>query len=348
MKRFAWLMASAGLLTAPLLAATGGGSEPSVLVQTTMVQKGRLPQVVVAYGTAQANPAAQGSLTAPLAASVAKVYVRVGQTVAKGDPLVELAPTPPTTATYTAAVSARRLARDELARTRQMLSESLATAQQLAAAEKADSDALATLSALQAQGAARPSLVRAPVNATVTAVAAKTHAIVAEGAPLVELSRTDGLVLVVGVVPMQAATIKTGNKAVVTPVGGTATSTAQVVLRGALVDSTNGLVPIEISLPSGALFPGEAAQASITTGMVDGFVVPHAAVLVHDNGDTYVVQAIVGTAKIVPIRVLVSAGSMDAIDGALDTAAPLILAGNYQLQDGMKVRLSNDTAQAGK
>jgi hypothetical protein len=80
---------------------------------------------------------------------------------------------------------------------------------------------------------------------------------------------------------------------------------------------------------------------------VNGFVGPHASILVHDNGDTYVVQAVNGSAKTVSVRVLASVDSMDVIDGPLDAAAPLILAGNYQLQDGMKVRLSNGAVRPG-
>ena len=40
----------------------------------------------------------------------------------------------------------------------------------------------------------------------------------------------------------------------------------------------------------------------------------------------------------------------DVISGALDARAPLVLSGNYQLDDGMKVRLANTPqgAVAGK
>ena len=48
-----------------------------------------------------------------------------------------------------------------------------------------------------------------------------------------------------------------------------------------------------------------------------------------------------------PVKVLLSAGESDVIDGQL-TTAPLILAGAYQLQDGMKVRLSNAAEQDDK
>ena len=353
MKRLALIMTvGAGLASMPVLAADEGGDAPSaatsVLVQTAALKQGSLPRTVVAYGIVQANPSARNSLMAPVAATVADIYVRVGQTVAKGDPLVELAPTPTTGAAYAAAVSSARVAADALTRTRQLRSESLATEPQVTAAEKADSDARATLAAMKAQGAAGPSTLRAPAAGVVTALTANTSAIVAEGAPLLELAQANGLILVAGVVAARAATIKVGNAAQITPIGGTGTAAAKVSMRGAAVDPSTGLVPVEFSLPAGGLLPGESAQASITTGDVHGYVVPHEAVLVHDTGDTYVVQDMKGAAKTVPVKVLLSTGERDVIDGPLDAAAPLILAGAYQLQDGMKVRYSDPAPRAGK
>ena len=349
--RLAGMFAVAAAFTA--VPSFAGGDAPaaaptSVLVQTVALKKGSLPRIIVAYGTVEANPAARDSLMAPVAAIVADVYVRVGQRVAKGSPLVELTPTPQTRAAYVSAVSAQRVASDALLRTRQLRGESLATEPQLAAAEKAESDAREALAALAEQGARGPTILRSPSAAVVTAVAASAHAIVAEGTPLVELARPSGLALVAGVVPALAAAIKVGNPAKVRPVGGSGAVAAKVSLRGAVVDVGSGLVPIEVALPAGALMPGETAQADIATGSVSGYVVPHAAVLVNDSGATYVVQDLHGAAKIVPVQVLLSAGAVDAVDGKLDAAAPLILAGAYQLQDGMKVRFSNTASPAAK
>ncbi len=311
----------------------------SVLVHTTTVTRGTLPRTLVAFGAAQPDPAARLAVMAPVAARLAAVYVRVGERVAKGAPLVTLAPTPTTAAAYEAAVSAERVARDALVRTRQLQAQQLATEPQVAAADKAESDARAALAALSAQGAAGPVVVRAADVAIVTAVTATAGAIVVGGAPLIELARRTGLELVAGVTPADAPLVKTGEDAAVMPVGAHAPVPGHVSMRGAAVDSASGLVPVEIALPAGALLPGESAQALITTARVSGFVVPHEAVLVNDAGNTYVVQVERGVAKTVTVRVLVAGGERDVVDGPLDASAPLILAGAYQLQDGMKVRV---------
>src|SRR5262249_39760869 len=97
----------------------------------------------------------------------------------------------------------------------------------------------------------------------------------------------------------------------------------------------------------GAFFPGQTAQAAITTGSVEGYVVPHSAILVDDNGDTYVVQTQKMVAKSVHVQVLGAHDDQNVIQGPLDASAPVVVQGNHQHQDGMKVRLTQ-TADADK
>jgi membrane fusion protein, multidrug efflux system len=321
---------------------------PSVLVQTAPVRVGSLPKTVSAYGTVQADPTAHAAIMAPVAAIVGGIDVRVGEEVEHGAALVRLVPSPQTGAAYAQAVSALRVASDALKHTRELLSEQLATRQQLADAEKSASDARATLTALEAQGAGGARIVRAPFRAIVTALSTSVRAIVAEGTPLLELARPNGLVLMAGVVPADAAAIARGDVASVTPIGGTQSYAGKVVLRGSVVDPSSGLVTVAIALPVGAFLPGQTAQATITVATVHGYVVPHEAILIDDSGSTYVVQAVRGTARIVHVRVLDAQGASDTIEGPLDRGAPLVLAGNYQLKDGMAVRLAAPAPDASR
>ncbi len=329
--------------------AEGPASEaPSVLVQTTPVREGSLPKTVSAYGTVQADPTAHAAIMAPVAAVVGAIDVHLGEEVAPGTALVQLVPSPQTRAAYAQAVSALHVASDALKHTRELLAGQLATRQQLADAEKTESDARAVLGALQAQGAGGATVVRAPFRAIVTALSTSVRAIVFEGTPLLELARPNGLVLMAGVVPSEATAVARGDAASVTPVGTTESYSGKVVLRGSVVDPGSGLVTVAIALPVGALLPGQTAQATITVATVHGYVVPHEAILIDDSGSTYVVQAVRGTARIVHVRVLEAQGARDTIDGPLDRGAPLVLAGSYQLKDGMAVRLAEPAPDAGR
>lgn len=334
------------LMSLQLAAAAFAGDEPSVLVTTSPLRSGSVSRTVSAYGTVQADPSARQAVMAQASASVARIYVRVGEEVAKGAPLVQLVPSPRTQAQFATARSALRAADAQLRHTRELLAQYLATRQQLADARKAQADARAALQALEAQGAGGPKTLTAPFRASVTRIDANVGMLVTEGTALLELAPPGSLVLRVGVVPADAAAIRAGDKASVTALGSGRSFDAGVLLRGAVVDPGDGLVPVEISLPANTLMPGETASASIATSEVHGYVVPHAAILIDDRGHPYVVQVEGQVAKRVPVEVLVASGGQDVIAGKLDPAAPIVLSGAHQLEDGMRVRLSGPERSA--
>ena len=311
---------------------------PSVLVQLTKLRQGSLPEIVTAYGSVQADPSARQTIVAPLPCVVGEVYVRAGAEVAAGAPLIRLGPTPQAAAAYAQARAALRAAGQLVDRTRAMLAEHLATAQQLADAVKAQADARATLAEFDAEGAGGAQTLRAPFPAVVAAISTSPGAIVNQGAPLLDLARSNALVLEVGVVPEQAVAIRSGEPVNVTALGKKDPASGKVVLRGRFVDPRTGLVPVDVALPPGPFLAGEMAEAGIVTGEARGYIVPHEAILVNDSGSPYVVQAVDNVAKKIPVRVLRAGGPEDVVDGPLDPASPLVLAGNYQLDDGMRVR----------
>ncbi|TAL52913.1 efflux RND transporter periplasmic adaptor subunit [Pandoraea sp.] len=322
-------------------AAQPSDAAPSVLVTLTALHPGSLARTVSAYGVVQPGAAGQRTVMAPASQTVGAVYVRAGQAVAAGAPLLQLVPSPETAAAYAQARSALQVARQLATRTQQMYAQHLATAQQLADAQKAASDARANLAALNAQGAGAPSVLRAPFRAIVLRLSAAPGALVAAGTPLLDLARPEALVLKAGVTPQQAALIQRGEPASIAAVGDAQRVAGRVVQRGALIDPASGLVPVEIGVPAGHLLPGQTAEVTITVGQTHGYVVPHAALLVDEQGAPYVVQANGTKARKVPVRVLGAQGDEEVIDGAgLNAGQPLVLSGNYQLDDGMRLRVA--------
>ncbi len=325
--------------------------QPSVLVQETALRKGSLPIIVTAYGRVEPGPAARHTIMAPVSAVVRAVYTRSGEEVAENAPLILLGPSPAAEAAYTQARAALAAAKQLVQRTQALLGQHLATRQELTAAEKSVADAQATLTQLQAEGAGTPHIVlRAPFRAIVTTIATSPGAIVAQGAALIDLAKPNALVLRVGVVPENALPIKPGEAANISPLGAEAANnnplgavdpaSGKVVLRASVVDPATGLVPVEISVPPGFFLAGQMAEADIVTGKAEGYVVPHPAILVDESGAPYVVQAVDGVARKVPVRILDSVGDRNVVAGPLDPAAPLVLKGNYQLDTGMKVRVA--------
>src|SRR5579864_4461235 len=103
-----WRFLPLALIMATAVGAASAQDAPSVLVQVTTLHKGSLPRLVTAYGSVEAGPSARQTIIAPLSAVVDQVYIRQGQTVAKGAPLVRLLPSPPIAASYAQADAALR------------------------------------------------------------------------------------------------------------------------------------------------------------------------------------------------------------------------------------------------
>ncbi len=260
--------------------------------------------------------------------------------------MVTLVPSPETRSNYKQAELALKVASHLLERSRQLAKAHLETAAQLAQDEKTEADAKATLEALQEEGANGPNTLKAPFDAVVMKIAASSGSFVPQGAAVIELARPAGLVFKTGVVPAQAARIKNGDEATITPFSGSGTFHGKITLRGSVVSTVNGLVPIEISLPDSPLLTGEMGKVVINTGVKQGYIVPHEAVLLNTSGQTYIVQSIHGVAKLVPVTVITSKGDKDLVEGNLVAAAPVVGTGNYQLDNGTKIKAAGQSGGA--
>lgn len=320
--------------------ARAADQEPSVLVTLARVQPGSQPRTISTYGTVQADPSTSWVAAAPASASVTRLFVRLGETVEPKAALVELTANPQARAAFAAAQSALEAASVRLRRTHELYAQFLATNQDLADAKKAQSDARAALAALQALGSGGSKTLTAPFRAVVTQIDTSTGSLVAEGTSLLELAPPDSLILRVGAVPSDAIAIAPGNAVSIHPVGTDLRLSARVSARGGMVSPIDGLVPIDIALPNNSLLPGQTAEATITTTVVRGFVVPHRSVLIDDAGRPYIVQVVNRLARLVPVRILDENSTRDVVDGKVDPDAPVVLTGAHQLQNGMRVRLA--------
>lgn len=332
-------LALAALTALPGALAADAATTPRALVTETRLRQGSLPSVLDAYGIVRGSNTGSRAIMAFGPAVVGQIETHLGTAVRAGEPLLTLMPSPDSAAAYSQAKSSLQVAEALVQSTDQLVKLHLATREQLAQADKARTDAQASLRALAAAGAAGPKVLRAPFAAVVTALPVHTGDLVSAGTPLLTLASPDRLVLAAGVVPALAGRVHVGDVARVRAGEAGRWVSGHVVASGAAIDPNTGLVPVEIALPGGFL-PGEFAEARITTAQVHGYVVPHEAILINDSGGTYVVQAINGVAHKVPVKMLDADGELNVISGALDPHAPLVLTGNYQLDEGMPVELA--------
>lgn len=314
---------------------------PAALVTTVRAERGSLPLTIVSFG--QAAPSANGVVTLSVAqpGQVAAVPVVAGASVAAGQPIVVFAVAPSARSAYVQADSALKAAREARATTAQLLTQQLATRDQLVQADKAVTDAQVALAALAKEGAGAASLtLRAPSTGVVATIPVAPGDRTQPGQALATIARGGAVIVTVGVDPAHRGAIRVGapvtlrrlDDAAAAPIAG------HVVRIDAALNPKTRQVDVDIAYPAGALLSGEALRVAIETGRAAGWIVPHAAVAVADDGKAQLFQLAAGKAKAVPITVAASDGTRDSVTGTLDPQAPVIVAGAYQVADGDAVR----------
>jgi hypothetical protein len=78
-------------------------------------------------------------------------------------------------------------------------------------------------------------------------------------------------------------------------------------------------------------------EAAIRLGRIDAWSVPRQAVLSDEQG-SYLFQVADGHARRVAVAVRGEDGATYGVDGKLDPNLPVVVLGNYELRDGMRVR----------
>jgi RND family efflux transporter MFP subunit len=270
----------------------------------------------------------------------------MGQRIAKGSPIAVLVPSPETRAEYRTAQLAVRLGQQLVERDQSLVRSHLQTQAELAKDENDLAEAKSKVEVLTEEGATGPNTLRAPFDAIVIKNDAAAGAHVSPGDALIELARPNGLVVEAGIQPAQAMEVKAGQPVELAPLTGGEAVSGKVALRSEVVDQSNGLVPVDVGFPPGKLLVGETVRATINVGETTGYIVPHAAILVDDDGSNFIWQAVKMQAKKVKVKVLGSDGDNDVIDGKLDPSAKVVLSGNHQLDDGTKLRLAEATPQS--
>ncbi|TAM07304.1 MAG: efflux RND transporter periplasmic adaptor subunit [Paraburkholderia sp.] len=328
----------------------------SVAVQIVPVMRKPVSQRVVAYGVVGSTAGNSVTVSLPYVARVTRVLVQPGQTVARGTPLVVVQADSAAVVAFTQAKSAATLARGELSRTEALFRDGLATQSQLDTAQKALDDAQQALAAQKVSGiAAGETTVTAPAAGVVSQMSAAPGDQVQAGTLLAQLvgmnaSGVHAANVSLGVEAADAATIHAGDRVVLHPLTAAQTSAqaqGQVALVGAAVDAQTQLVNVGASVPLAgtAFLPGMRVRAEIDTQTGTWWEVPRAAVLQDARGQ-YVYQLMPGNkAHRVNVTVKVEHGGTYGVDGALDATRGLVVSGNYELEDGMAVRVARGGAQ---
>ena len=313
---------------------------PAALVNVAPVRAASIDETVSAYGVIAGSPAASRTLAAPRAVIVQRVLVTPGQPVGAGTPLMALVGTPATQLSYSQARDARAFAQRDLERVQRLMASHLAANDQLIAARKTLADAKAAVAAQSAAGAGLGAqTLTAPLAGVVGSVPVALGDHVAEGAPLLTVVATGGLIAQLGVEPTRAARLRPGQSVLIKSAfdpGNRFESHLAVV--GRQVDLATRLINVTAPARAAGVALGAAVEGLITVASHGGLLVPRAAVVFDESGaHVFVVRG--GKARQVAVKPGAEQGDDLEITGAVAAGEPVAVQGAYQLQDGSAVRI---------
>ncbi|WP_329742194.1 efflux RND transporter periplasmic adaptor subunit [Dyella sp. A6] len=338
------------LATLMLLLPLSGRADdaPSALVSVTRIVQQPLHDRLTVYGRVASDPAHVHSLTSLHSGIVERTMVTPGQQVTKGQPLLALASSPQAQMAYAQARSKLTSAQAQLKQSEALYRESLVTHADLAAARQNLNDAKAGLAAIEAQGTGHATqLLRASEAGTISRVDVSPGALVQPGQPLLTLSAQTHLWIRLGVEPEEAAKVHTGAPVDLRAVFGSSVVHAKVAQVNNVIDPATHLVDAVVELDgkdTAGLVPGSWMRGVIRLGTQAGLAVPRSAVL-SEHGQSYVFIIQHGHATRVNVHTGLESAGLVAIAGAVHEGDMVVTSGNYELTDGMAVRLAKEPMQ---
>ncbi len=325
----------AWLWLAPMLAHAG---EPSVLVETVPLRMASLNLPVSGYGVAYYDPSAIVNMDEPRAGQILRMKVDVGQVVRKGAILYLYSTDPVAASGYAQSESSLEMAEIAYRGMQRLHERQLATNAQLAAAKKALEDAKSALLAQQKIGSEiSEESVRAPFDAVVSSVSALPGDRIQPGRTILQLAKRNAVLVKIGIEPELAGRVAQGMK-----VRLFSAFDSGRMLQGTVgsvhgvIDPRTRLVDVIVNPEGGGLVSGMKLRGEIEVPGGEGWVVPNSAVLSDERG-SYLFQDDHGRARRVAVTAK-DAGAATAVSGNFDPKLPVVMLGNYELQDGMKLR----------
>jgi membrane fusion protein (multidrug efflux system) len=323
---------------------TGGEVQGAVAqVQTAPIRAGVMTEYILSYGSVIPAPGALQSVSVPFESQVIKIMVSNGQKVSRGNSLLEIKPSPDTRLRLEQAQQDLETARETLKDMEGRLALKLATNDQLLKARLNLRQAQLRVASMKKRGIGPPRTLAAPASGLIKQVFVQEGAIVPAGQPLAEIVGQDRLEVRLGVENDAIARVKDRQPVAITrvnvPTLAPVTGHVRKVSYG--VNPNTRLVDVFVSLPSTANFLlDESVAGKIAVASARGLIVPRSAVLPGGDGSYTLFTIKDGRAVKHQVRVnLQNDREVEFRDRGLRVGEPVVVVGNYELNDGMAVKV---------
>ncbi|SRR5579884_168048 len=316
--------------------------EPVARVRTVIIKRGTITEDITVYGSVIPAPGAAQTISVPFESQIHHVMVNDGQRVSIGDVLLEIDPSPNTYLQFEQARNTYELAKQSLKHMQQRFDLRLATNDQLLQAKQAFQQAKLSLESMKKQGINSQKKIRSDVVGLVSKVYVKEGAIVPAGNPLIEIVAQSRLEVQLGIEPEDINHVQMNQTVSLIHVGVPASHevAGRIGKISRSVNPATRLVDVFVALPPSAEFMlGEYILGKITIASAQGLIVPRAAVL--PEGNRYILFTIKDGHA---VKHIVQVGvenerEVEVIGRDIRPGDPAVFLGNYELKDGMSVKV---------
>ena len=323
-------------------AAEEAAGKPAARVETAVLKEQAIAQTIEVFGVVAAAPSGDRVTAAPYDCVVQKIHVGVGATVAAGDVLLEIGPSPDAKLAFDSARSGLALVTKALAAAQERYDLKLATSQDLLAAQQAAEDAKLKADSFAARGLGGDGRITAPAAGVVSKLDVFAGALTPLGTALVTVSTGGQLEARLGVEAADVASVAAGQPVTLESSNRAEAEKVSATVRtvGAALDPATGAAEVRVAVPVGAaLLLGEHVRAAIEIKRKDrALVAPRSAVLPDDDKQ---VLFTVKDGKAVKHEVKTGLATDELVEVAgegLHAGDAVVMLGNYELEDGMAIQ----------
>ena len=313
---------------------------PTACVKTAILKKGTIAEHIVVYGSVIAAPGAVQALSEPFECQVISVMVNEGQKVSRGEILLKIQPSPKTMLQFDQAKSAYELARQSYQQMENRHKLKLATNDQLLKAKQTLDQAKLNLESMKHRGIGGEISIPSRVGGLIKKIYVQEGSMVTAGNPIMDIVAQNRIEALLGVEVEDIERVGTGQPVSLTRVNAPASPEIAGKVRqiSYAVNPTTRLVDIFVTLTSPADFLlGEYIEGKIAATASEGLIVPRSAVL--PEGDHHVLFTVKdGRAVKHTVEIGVENAQAYQVSGKdLRGGEQVVILGNYELTDGMKV-----------
>ncbi len=319
---------------------TGDGRYPVATVETVPLRRGRLDEALTCYGRVIAMPGEMQAISVPFEGLIRAVFVTEGQSLGKGEPLLEIEPSPDTRLKLEQARNELEAAREAQKLTEARVKMKLAVDRDRVQAGLRLRMAQRRFESMVKRGIDGPRTIRSEAAGIVDRIEVQQGQIVPPGSTLMQMIGRDQIAVRIGMEPEDIRKVREGQKVKVMQIGAGQVSpmTGRIRLITRRVNPETRLVNVFIRPDSSeGLLLREYVTAKVTVASTEGWVVPRSAVLPDDGGYSIFTVKEGRAVKHSVALGLEDREGAEVMDDSLVEGMPVVVTGNYELAEGMAV-----------